>query len=499
MKKYKMKKKSKIIINGSIIASLLIGGYTLKGNFSDSTFAIRDFNDVLNNLELNDSNDKLYESIYSYDNFNKINSSFECQQDYLDYYMTTPNTLANNIINNTKNSQLPQNCEVIDELYINTIITAIENSWKNCPKEKKDSFFHLLQELKIIEDYSYNENSYELVSGEYLRDTKTIVIYYGNIYNYISNLYQTLDNNDEVVTEYVDDIINGTITHEMNHVSQDTCSCNKSENKICFNNKTLWEADAEIYNIYSDAYEEERDLYNLTRETALFNSDETIDSFHEILINNDLKKVYKYFDAETKEEKYNVYRLFSILNIYPNIALTVTAEQDITEDLYILLLKYYCKNLSNFVFENDIAMEDAIYFFKGYLNELLSIKSKTEKTVELIDKIEIVVNAFMEYLSNIYNTDIKTVSKKMLSIDIYHEVLDENGYIIENKGHVPKSTLKTLSDQKLDYISNEYEINGSFLEPVLSNNYLENCNFKQSNTILKLINQQKNLTYKKEN
>lgn len=498
MKKYKMKKKSKLIINGAVITTLLIGGYSLKGNYNDSTFAIREFNNVLNTLNMSDENDKLFETINSYENFNNVNNDYECNQDYLDYYMTTPETLANNIVDTTKNSQLAKDCKVIDELYVDTIASAIENSWKNCPQEKKDSFFHLLQELKIVESSYTSESDNELISGEYEKETNTIKIYINNIYNAVEWIYQYRDVDEETIDVEVDNTINGTIAHEMNHVMQDTCSCDKSENKICLNNKTLWEADAEIYNIYPTVYNEERDLYNLTRDIALFDKDLTIDSFHEILVNNDLKGMYNFFDAKTKEEKYDVYRLFSILNIYPNIALTTAGKQAITEDLYIQLLKYYCKNLVVFINENNIAMEDAIYFFKGYLNELLSLKKNTSPTLEIIDKIEIIVTAFEEYLANIYSTDIENVSKKMLSIDIYHEELDENGYVIDTKGHVPKSTLKVLSDQKINYISNEYEINGSFLEPVFSENYLEACNFKEANSLLKLLNQQQNLTYKKE-
>ncbi len=498
MKKFKMKNKKKLIINSGLVLTLLISGYSCKKNFSEEELAIKDFYNTLDDIKMSDENDKFYESIYNYKQFNAEEEYYDCNQYFTDYYSTTPTAIAENIIKNTKNAQLSKDCEVIDDIYISSIAIAIENSWDNCPMLKRDSFFHLLKDLKIVESSYADESSYQLISGEYEKETNTIKIYKDNISNTVKNIYQYSDVDKEAIGIEVDNIINETIAHEMNHVTQNTCSCKKGEKRICLNNKTLWEADAEEYNLYPVAYEKERNLYNLTRDIGIFDKDIDINYFHDSLVMNDLSDIYNFFDAKTKEEKYDVYRLFSILNVYPNSYLTIGREETLTEDLYVQLLKYYCKNLALFIDENNIAMEDAIYFFKGYLNELLSLKKNTSPNLDIINKFEIIVNAFEEYLSAVYNVDLDVVSKKMLSIDIYHEILDEDGFVIDTKGHVPTSTLKVLPNQKIKYLSNEYELNGSFLEPVYNENYLESCNFKEANTLLKLIDQQQKLTYKKE-
>ena len=48
---------------------------------------------------------------------------------------------------------------------------------------KRDSFFHLLKDLKIVESSYADESSYQLISGEYKKETNTIKIYKDNISN----------------------------------------------------------------------------------------------------------------------------------------------------------------------------------------------------------------------------------------------------------------------------------------------------------------------------
>lgn len=486
-------KNKKVILKSMLCATLFTSDIILARNIFDDNLAVKNLDRVLDSLQINSKNDTLFEKIYSYEDFiNDANYSYECSENFIEYYTISPSKLVQNIIENTESSNLDEGYKVIDEKYYSAIEAAIKNSWENCPISKKDSFVHLIKELKIVE---YEYKNYDLTVGKYDPYTKTITIYTGETEYYVSKVHPEVED----ISNYIDTEIQNTIYHEFNHVLQDTCSCDKHENKLCFNNKTFWEANAEENNVQQTSYSFERKLYNLTMLTGIFNENFDINYFNDILVNNDIENLFNFFDAETDEEKYNIYKLLSIINIYPRVGSLEKLQADLNIELSVQLLKYYSINLVEFSKKNNINMEDVIYFFKAYLSKLLEFNNFESKFNEIPNDYVIIIDAFTTYLANSYGVSENVVKEKLISVDVYHYIVDKNGNIIGEKGIIPTESIAKLPEKKVSYLAEQLDISKeNFFSSANCLYYRVYCNFISATNLINSLQNEDTVIYKKE-
>ena len=502
----KMTLKGKVTLCSILTASFIAGNFTLTNKDESVSKEAKGLYEVLEKIDSEYEYNKILELDTSYDDFVEIgNNVYACNQDFTEYYETEVSTIAQNIINNSQLNLDIDDLKGFDKEYKICLENAIENAWDNCPVSKKDSFYHILKELRIYDlPNDLNSSAY----ASYSSKEKNIKLYSGTIKESIEQEQKYYHFGEDFAFNQYVYMLEHVLTHELNHAIEDTCICNKEKSSMCFDNNTLCEALAEENTDDPSTYSFERSLFNLIKFSGIFNEEEKLSSLDEILFSNDLDKLYKFFGAKTKEEKYEIYQLFASINLIPSSSIetlelygetyydkNVTAysiRKSLYGDINVTLLKYYCKNLINFSEKNNISLEDNIYFFKVYLEQLLNKNMMGDNDYKSLDNYMTIIDAYSCYLENYYGVSEDKIKERLIKIDIYTETKENNKI-----GVIPFNVLNKIGQEKTKFIEEQLFKKCEQFTSIA--NYSDSSfNLSNSSNLIKMLNSQPDKTYKKE-
>ena len=185
-----------------------------------------------------------------------------------------------------------------------------------------------LKELSIVAKRGNFQDDESIVFGSYLPELNAIVLNVDTIYQELLNE----KNEEELGVLELDEAIEKTLLHELNHVRQQACSCRLEEDApstLEYQDaySFIMEASAEsaLYNQEQDYMAFYKEKYDYTyyfereRETlilllGLFHDDIKIDDYYNAIFDSDLEAFYRFCGVKTEEEKYVLHKIWFALD-----------------------------------------------------------------------------------------------------------------------------------------------------------------------------------------
>lgn len=383
---------------------------------------------------------------------------------------------VNELINKAYNNKT---CDYIYNNNINTILSEI----------KANSIVFLLRNENFDSTYNVLESQYEIDFNNILKEVlesiisestnnidedicnmKTLKIvvtydepidvlaYYSRDENMIAINIAAIERETELsVNHDFITILKKTLRHEINHLRQYPCECRQNKGQLDESLKyddyytcSLMEssAESEMYNISKEyktnisknsfTYYSERTSESLILMLGLFNENITIEDYYNAIFDSNVKGLYNYVGADTKEEIYELYKiLYSIdainlkndlgnylLEQNNNKISQAELEYSVGYGYKVEIFKKVLENMAVYTTENsDFTLEENISILNLVKNSLTIgsyiIEESTDKNnitnynyiyentfVEDIYNLE---NNYVEFLSNHYKCEIDTI------------------------------------------------------------------------------------------
>lgn len=298
-----------------------------------------------------------------------------------------------------------------------------------------------LKELSIVAKRGNFQDDESIVFGSYLPELNAIVLNVDTIYQELLNE----KNEEELGVLELDEAIEKTLLHELNHVRQQACSCRLEEDApstLEYQDaySFIMEASAEsaLYNQEQDYMAFYKEKYDYTyyfereRETlilllGLFHDDIKIDDYYNAIFDSDLEAFYRFCGVKTEEEKYVLHKIWFALDSlesFNSFPYEVTGEkvltrgkiQDIVGTSYCVdIFKLVLSHMVDYTFSNsELTVEDNLALFNIIKSIIVEEARKLEETgneedpycfvydVETKSSIKELENLYIDFLSDYY-------------------------------------------------------------------------------------------------
>ena len=298
-----------------------------------------------------------------------------------------------------------------------------------------------LKELSIVAKRGNFQDDESIVFGSYLPELNAIVLNVDTIYQELLNE----KNEEEVGVLELDEAIEKTLLHELNHVRQQACSCRLEEDApstLEYQDaySFIMEASAEsaLYNQEQDYMAFYKEKYDYTyyfereRETlilllGLFHDDIKIDDYYNAIFDSDLEAFYRFCGVKTEEEKYVLHKIWFALDSlesFNSFPYEVTGEkvltrgkiQDIVGTSYCVdIFKLVLSHMVDYTFSNsELTVEDNLALFNIIKSIIVEEARKLEETgneedpyyfvydAETKSSIKELENLYIDFLSDYY-------------------------------------------------------------------------------------------------
>ena len=416
---------------------------------------------------------------------------------YEDLYLSE--TEVNNLINKAYNNK---NCDyvydnniddVLNDIRINSMVFLIRNKGFSSVYEEFESKYKIdfNEILKEVLQSIINESTNNINEDICNLKTLTIVIncdtpidvlaYYDRDKNMIAINIDAIEREKELsINHDLLKIIKKTLRHELNHLRQYPCECRQSKGQLDeslkydnYYNSILMEssAESEIYNISEEyrtnisknsfTYYNQREDESLILLLGLFNENIELTDYYNAIFDSDIKGLYNYVGADTKEEIYELYKI-----LYSIDAL------NLRNDLGKYLLKKSKNNISHGELQNLVGYGYKVEIFKKVLENMAIYTEKNynftlEENITMLNIIKnsITINSYVIEESNDINdfAYYKYIYEDSFVQDIYNL---ENNYVKYLSNHYNceidtireienDSTVKILTN--INYISQGIE------------------------------------------
>lgn len=451
-----------------------------------------------------------YEAIETY--LQSLNSIIECQYttldniDISDLVVTIKHNTEEYLQQHPEYNSPFENDE--DRLFITSLINILVD-WQASADSNIVEDFHKMQTLKIVNVVDENI-TYE---GKYDSQDNLIILNFATI----NSSYQAIQFSTPSYS-YANELTL-TLTHELNHLRQLPCDCQKTNNLTSYPIKytedagtLLIESSAEssLYNEYNQSflcsgvetsklhytYSTAREYESLLWLLGLF-SNQTIDDYYRAIFNSDIEALHDFYDVETPEDIYKLYKIIYALDSsvsMTNLSNVITEKYPTNpEDLSIgdlqkqvgtkwraSLFQLILKQMVAYTTANsDFSLEENIVIFNYIKNKItansyLDILEEPindgvinyqyiydDETVKYIKEFE---QSYVDFLTTHYQTTEEEIrlyeqtTCKNIIFDIESQDNFFNNDITENL----LTKFPLINQIKLPYtISNEYEL---FLE-----------------------------------
>lgn len=298
-----------------------------------------------------------------------------------------------------------------------------------------------LKELSIVAKRGNFQDDESIVFGSYLPELNAIVLNVDTIYQELLNE----KNEEELGVLELDEAIEKTLLHELNHVRQQACSCRLEEDApstLEYQDaySFIMEASAEsaLYNQEQDYMAFYKEKYDYTyyfereRETlilllGLFHDDIKIDDYYNAIFDSDLEAFYRFCGVKTEEEKYVLHKIWFALDSlesFNSFPYEVTGEkvltrgkiQDIVGTSYCVdIFKLVLSHMVDYTFSNsELTVEDNLALFNIIKSIIVEEARKLEETgneedpyyfvydAETKSSIKELENLYIDFLSDYY-------------------------------------------------------------------------------------------------
>lgn len=298
-----------------------------------------------------------------------------------------------------------------------------------------------LKELSIVAKRGNFQDDESIVFGSYLPELNAIVLNIDTIYQELLNE----KNEEELGVLELDEAIEKTLLHELNHVRQQACSCRLEEDApstLEYQDaySFIMEASAEsaLYNQEQDYMAFYKEKYDYTyyfereRETlilllGLFHDDIKIDDYYNAIFDSDLEAFYRFCGVKTEEEKYVLHKIWFALDSlesFNSFPYEVTGEkvltrgkiQDIVGTSYCVdIFKLVLSHMVDYTFSNsELTVEDNLALFNIIKSIIVEEARKLEETgneedpyyfvydAETKSSIKELENLYIDFLSDYY-------------------------------------------------------------------------------------------------
>lgn len=447
------------------------------------TMAEKNYNNFINSLEKNETYYK-YSDLYLFDeNLNEYNKLKMHKNHNLKLKKLDSNELYEIVKDNNKKycekkySMQKNNIEDKELKNICNVIIEVCNDFvKENPMILEERLRCVLSDLKIFYRATYN--------NAYVTDDNCLIL--SSVMIEITNI------------NYGDNTERKTLVHEIVHLLQKGCNCDQFDNDFIHNfgfsynfkrtNDTsldftwLYEASAEknMCNYLNTepmtyknmiGYLESLSFVNLVKDDYKVNDTEKLSFYH------NLDALFKFFDAETDEEKNEILKLmYSIeimqqspssfkrlytakYNVEFDDKLTDSINYELKSPICKTLTKLFYKNLASTIKNKNIELNDIFYLISvfecdinnhilynredrynyniNFINDYLEIQNEFFYTLSMSNNIEQkeIENSFKNYTSKSKNEFGKTINNYNLSwLDPSKEkYIDERLEVLKNK------------------------------------------------------------------
>lgn len=345
------------------------------------------------------------------------------------------------------------NISEIKKVCIDSFNVVIEKFIKESTNDLDEDICHMqtlsivLGDTSKIEEKFYDFNS-DIIPACYIDEENVIVIDYQACLNaFKKDSYSNIVNN-----------LSLTLEHELNHFKTRMCLCREQYNQytsidynppfVCFMSESS--AESALYNLeennnyeevesWNYAYIQERQAESLLFLLALFNEDVIISDYYNAIFDTNFKKIYEFFELETKEDYLDFYHiLFNIdASFGRNSALSEYFNKDLSSinerkkivgyshrneifNRTLAKMAEYTLNHNDFSLEENLILLNFIKFtvLDGayYLNKLNNDSYDKIFEKEFSENFWNSNMKYIEFLSNHFNIEVDKIEDEESSI-----------------------------------------------------------------------------------
>lgn len=385
---------------------------------------------------------------------------------------TEVNNLINKAYNNKTCDYVYNNNidDVLNEIETNSIVFLLRNkkfssAYKEFDSKYKIDFNEILKEvLQSIISESTNNINEDICNMKTLKIVVTyeepidVLAYYSRTENMIAININAIEREKELTTNHnFLTILKKTLRHELNHLRQYPCECRQSKGQLDeslkydnYYSSILMEssAESEIYNLSEEykkniskkdfTYYSQREDESLILMLGIFNENITITDYYNAIFDSDVKGLYNYVGADTKEEIYELYKiLYSIdaINLRNDLGEYLLEENNneisvgdlqtsVGYGYKVQIFKKVLENMAIYTMENkDFTLKENITMLNIIKNSITINSYVIEESNDInnipsykyiyedsfVEDIYNLENNYVEFLSNHYNYKIDEI------------------------------------------------------------------------------------------
>lgn len=413
----------------------------------------------------------------------------------------------------TENSLIQEVDKIVSKIAENSKELAKENpDYEEPTKEMLDiarialmriitnSSNDISEDLCKLQDISItigNSEDSEILSG-YDGFNDNAIIYYDNIKAYSEQKEREQDSED-YSTDYSYDKLTEAITHELNHARQFTCDCNEEELTIASSYSSSYptfllletSAESALYNQHLDPNYDSKKSFNYRGESerqyesllfllGLMRDNVNINDYYNAVFNSDLNALYQFLGADSEEEIIKLQPILYSLEIltkripvekgYEQITVGKTYKADIFK-LVIENMIAYTTTHPELSLEENLALLNVVKNTIAYDSSVLTQDLERESSLKLseyineefIQKINQILNIYIDFLSEHYNVNLEGI----------YRIMEGNNYTFECTALVHKLPYESFNTDKAVKLLEKYPLLSAILYP----NYIQGNEF----------------------